>query len=57
MGLEAALMHCFVEHRDVGACVGGGHSERGILSVALCYECNSPSGVFRENAIKTKTTI
>lgn len=34
-----------------------GRGERGLLSVALCYEYNFPSGVFRENAIKTKTTI
>lgn len=50
MGLEVALMHCFVGCRD------GEGKEGRILSIAL-YECNSPSGVFKENAIKTKTTI
>lgn len=44
VGLEAALMHCFVNWRDAGGCMARwGRRERGTLrSVSLCYECNSP---------------
>ena len=50
--------YCFVDLRDAGGCVEGWEGWRWSLrSVSLCYECNSPAGVFRENAIKTETTI
>lgn len=52
-------MHGFVGWRVYGGAWGAwgwGRRERRILrSVALCYECNSPSGVLG-CAVKTKTT-